>query len=67
MAFKILKFEHFPSTQTFLLDMHREHGLSTIPSLKIACRDKILQQVSHSRVFHLPLPKRLIQFLTYRS
>ncbi|XP_055927277.1 neuralized-like protein 2 isoform X2 [Argiope bruennichi] len=38
-----------------------------IPSLKIACRDKILQQVSHSRVFHLPLPKRLIQFLTYRS
>ncbi|GIY77047.1 neuralized-like protein 2 [Caerostris extrusa] len=38
-----------------------------IPSLKISCRDKILQQVSHSKVFHLPLPKRLIHFLTYRS
>ncbi|XP_015912710.1 neuralized-like protein 2 [Parasteatoda tepidariorum] len=38
-----------------------------IPSLKMACRDKILQQVSHSKVFHLPLPKRLIQFLTYKS
>ncbi|GFR24125.1 neuralized-like protein 2 [Trichonephila clavata] len=38
-----------------------------IPSLKIACRDKILQQVSHSKVFHLPLPEKLKQFLTYRS
>ncbi|XP_054708713.1 neuralized-like protein 2 [Uloborus diversus] len=35
----------------------------TVPSLKIACRNKILQQVSHFQVFRLPLPKLLIDFL----
>lgn len=36
----------------------------SIPSLKCACRNTILQRVSNTDVFHLPLPKLMIDYLT---